>query len=1200
MGRQMAHEIKGRRVTLAGVAALASLAFVTWAFIPNAYSTSDVESCDTTLGPAALGFNFSGIFEGSIVEKGQSGTAAQVKFVRTGHSVRGSYLIGEICGSIGGEVNRDRLEFTWRRADNSGHGIASQIADRVSGTFGLGEDVEGGGTFVLVQRRVENPPAALGQGISVGDTADAAALNQQVTQLYNRGRYSEAIPLAQRALAIGEKALGPDHPDVAASLNNLAEFYRIQGRYAEAEPLFKRALTIKEKAFGPDHPDVALSLNSLAELYRAQGRFAEAEPLYQRSLTIFEKSLGPDHPHVAVLLNNLATLYDLQGRFPDAEQRYLRSMAISEKTLGPDHPNAAFSLNNLAGLYRAEGRYADAERNYRRSLAIREKALGADHPDVAASLNNLADLFFAQGRYAEAEPLLKRSSAINEKVLGPGHPSFANSLNNLGFLYQAQGRYAEAEQYYGRSLAIREKALGADHPDVTAPLSNLADLFFAQGRYAESEPLLKRSLAVNEKAFGPVHPTVAKALSNLGVLYNAQGRFAEAGPLLERSLAIQQTALGPDHPDVATSLNNLAELYRAQGRFAEAEPLYQRSLAIVEKSLGTDHPFLAVLLNNLAVLYGSEARYSEAESYYKRSLAIGERALGVNHPEVASKLNNLAMFYINQARYSEAVPIVQRTIAQNEANKFVAIVALYGSRSQNLISPTQAVNASFAVLQRSAASAAGEAVSKLAVRFAGGNNELAQLVRKDQDLTAESDRLDKSIIAAVSKLSAERNASAENQIRKRIDEIKLERGKLQDVLNQRFPDYVALSKPQPLTIEQTQALLADDEALVTIDLDKKSYVWVVTKDQAEWKELTVNAEDVSKLVETLRAGLDPDSPKPFERRVAYQVYRRVLGPIEDIISQKKRLSFVLSGGLTSLPLQVLIASDPEGEDLEKTDWLVRKYAITILPSVASLKILRDRKSVVASVKPMIGFGDPILDRTAQTGPGQKVSSLNRSLTSFYRGMTADTTALAKALLPLPETADELRAIANELGAEPEDIKLGEAATVTDVKHERLDNYRVVYFATHALVAGQVEEFAKVKAEPALVLSIPDKPSEDDDGLLRASDVAMLKMNADFVVLSACNTAAGDKPGAEALSGLARAFFYAGARSLIVSNWEVDSDSTVALMTGLFDALKSNPHLTHAEALRLSMLKMINNPSKPEWSQPKFWAPFVVVGEPQKN
>ena len=171
--------------------------------------------------------------------------------------------------------------------------------------------------------------------------------------------------------------------------------------------------------------------------------------------------------------------------------------------------------------------------------------------------------------------------------------------------------------------------------------------------------------------------------------------------------------------------------------------------------------------------------------------------------------------------------------------------------------------------------------------------------------------------------------------------------------------------------------------------------------------------------------------------------------------------------------------------------------------------------------------------------------------------------------------------------------------MTTVKKEPLDNYRVVYFATHALVAGEVEKFAKAKAEPALVLSIPDKPSEEDDGLLTASEVAMLKLNADFVVLSACNTAAGDKPGAEALSGLARAFFYAGARSLVVSHWEVDSEATVALMDGLFHALEANPRLSHAEALRMSMLRMIGNSSEPELAQPKFWAPFVVVGEPMK-
>ena len=194
--------------------------------------------------------------------------------------------------------------------------------------------------------------------------------------------------------------------------------YLAQGRYAEAEALHKRALAIREKALGPDHADVALSLNNLAALYVAQGRYAEAEPLYKRSLAIQEKALGPDHPDVGTSLNNLAGLYTAQGRYGEAEVLEKRSLAIQEKALGPDHLDVGASLSNLAGLYLAQGRFAEAEPLSKRSLAIKEKALGSDHADVAQSFNNLAALYVAQGRYAEAEPLYKRALAIDEKSLG--------------------------------------------------------------------------------------------------------------------------------------------------------------------------------------------------------------------------------------------------------------------------------------------------------------------------------------------------------------------------------------------------------------------------------------------------------------------------------------------------------------------------------------------------------------------------------------------------------------------------------------------------------------------------------------------------------------------------------------------------------------------------------------------------------------
>jgi tetratricopeptide (TPR) repeat protein len=194
----------------------------------------------------------------------------------------------------------------------------------------------------------------------------------------------------------------------------------VQRQYAKAEPLYERSLAIREKALGPEHPTVAKSLNNLAALYDSQGQYGKAEPLYQRSLGVSEKALGPEHPDVATSLNNLAELYYVQGQYAKAEPLFQRSLAIREKAPGPEHPTVANSLNNLALLYHAQGQYAKAEPLYQRSLAIREKALGPEHPDVANSLNNLAALYYVQGQYAKAEPLYQRSLAIREKALGRG------------------------------------------------------------------------------------------------------------------------------------------------------------------------------------------------------------------------------------------------------------------------------------------------------------------------------------------------------------------------------------------------------------------------------------------------------------------------------------------------------------------------------------------------------------------------------------------------------------------------------------------------------------------------------------------------------------------------------------------------------------------------------------------------------------
>ena len=283
---------------------------------------------------------------------------------------------------------------------------------------------------------------------------DADIINEAGLALIYVADYKEAELLLKRSLALRKRRLGPNHPDVAQSLNNIAILLCNQGKYIEAEPLYRRALEIDKKALSSDHPDVASILSNLAVLLDIQGKYAEAEPLYRRALEIWEKKFGPEHPDVAGSLNNLATLYSKQGKYTKAEPLYRRALKIWIKVLGSDHPDVAKNMNNLGWVLCKQGKYVDAEPLLYRALEIDEKALGSKHPDVADILDSLAFLYYDQGKYAKAEPLYRRALEIWEKALGPEHPSVAQSLNNLAALLRKTGRQAEAEKLEARARNI--------------------------------------------------------------------------------------------------------------------------------------------------------------------------------------------------------------------------------------------------------------------------------------------------------------------------------------------------------------------------------------------------------------------------------------------------------------------------------------------------------------------------------------------------------------------------------------------------------------------------------------------------------------------------------------------------------------------------------------------------------------------------
>jgi CHAT domain-containing protein/tetratricopeptide (TPR) repeat protein len=972
-----------------------------------------------------------------------------------------------------------------------------------------------------------------------------------------------AVIVALAFLSSGAHAVSRGQANVFNQLLQQGSEYQKRGDYDNAARSFERAIGFGEKV-GADRLVVDSCRMNLADVYNQQGRYADAEILYKRALLGLQNALGPNHPTVASAFDNFGVLYFRQGRFADAELLHKRGLEIRERTLGANHPDVAMSLHNLANLYGNQGRYAEAEAFYERALNIKEKALGPGDPLVASSANALGLLYYIEGRYAEAETLEKRALTIYENAVGPDHPAVVPSLNNLAGVYLAQDRYADAEALFTRILTVDEKVLGPDHPGVAIALNNIAQIYFQERRYAEAESLNKRALAIREKALGPFHPDVGNSLANLADVYAVEGRYAEAESLERRALTIREKALGPDHPEFAKSLYSLAALYVTQGRYADAEQLQKRALAIREKAFGSDHPDVAASLFGLALFYDGQGRQAEALDATRRATAILAKRSEQGGAEISGG-------------------------SAGKKEGFLQLVRLL-SRAAALNGPApEIVDEAFRAAQYAGGIDTARALAGMAARAAAGSDALAVLVRERQDLATRWQKLDADLLKAVSQTTDKRNPNSEAALRKEQAEVDAKLKADDERLRADFPRFADLAAARPVSVADIQSVLASNEALVAWTLgDTESYLFVIHKDGAHFFKLDITSGQAAATVQVMRKMLTSEAP--FDITKAHDFYKSLFGPAENLVADAKHLILVPDRALQSLPPSLLVTASPTGNEAKTSDyksvaWLIRRQPLSVLPAASSLVSLRLFAETRHAADPFAGFGDPDF----RGGRGTRgIAAAN-----LYRGAAADLDGL-RHLPRLEETAGELRAEAKALGAPESSVHLGLDASVTRVKSLDLSNTKVVAFATHGLIAGDLPQLA----EPALVLTPPANPTPDDDGLLRASQVSQLKLNADFVILSACNTAAPDgKPGADGLSGLAKAFFYAGARSILVSHWPVDSDATVKLTTGLIRAAAADPSIGRAEALRRSILSMIDSaPANSNEAHPALWAPFILAGE----
>ena len=792
------------------------------------------------------------------------------------------------------------------------------------------------------------------------------------------------------------------------------------------------------------------------------------------------------------------------------------------------------------------GQHQKASKIYQQVLELRESADNIKPSLVAESQADLAQVAIDNGNLGHAEQLLNQAREI---VAGQQtrYPRIVSRIDHaLGETWYRQGRYQHALERYEKALRVRQALFGENHSLIAESMNSLAMVYYAQHNYPPARQLLVYAHQIYSLNNAGATLSDSITLSNLGLVSLAQSDYQAATQYLKQALLIQRAILPNKHPAITATLHNQASIFFEQGLYGQAQELLQLSLGIAEKNPSHYYPSQPDSLDMLAVLNNSLGRYNKALDYARQATDLHLNRITSNTGRVLLK-----------GAFSE-----HRSIHHLFEHHLLALREL--KKYRNKPHDESYLEELFRVMQLAHISTSGHAL-------------LAR--QRQQKLHTDS-----AII-------------------------------------------------QPLSLQQTQNHLANDEALLLYFLGwNDSYVMLVSHKQIVFKQLPVNQQTMQLMLKPLLASLqNPEATriseiKAVDMQNAYQLYQVLLEPVAKKLQGSHQLLIVKDPVFEQLPFQLLISQQPDitiqrftqFSRYRSIEWLIKRFAVSELPSVRALSILRTAKMTGNKPKKrFVAFGAPRLtlkprfnisqstpqnERSAMpASEPQKIrynisqSSPQNAQTEVNRRQQSSVSINSTVLQQLPDienAAMELQQLARLLKSGQGEVHLSQHATESKLKRMQLDDYQILAFATHGLTQQQTVRL-NGPAQAALLLTPPRQATELDDGLLTAAEIAQLRLNADWVILSACNTGVNE---VTSLDGLTRAFFLAGSRSLLISYWNIETQAASWLTTGLFDQIANRPEMSRAEALRQSMLKFLKTGRPTYYSHPYFWAPFTIIGE----
>lgn len=903
------------------------------------------------------------------------------------------------------------------------------------------------------------------------------------------------------------------------------------------------------------------------------------EALYRRALDAQMTERGGDQDAVVSLMALVASVLRSEGKSAEAEALARSAADAAREKLGPDHVRTADCLNAYGAILIDAERYSVAQDALDKALQIRVRSYGTPSAPVAETRMKLALVKLGQGNIDAALPLA-RQSLTEYRAIRRAPPEYAwlygAILRDLAAVLIEAGYAEESDQLLEEASYELSGSLGPNHSETLAVLQ----LWRVWRRQFETPDTHGARIYSNNESYSALEAARLSARRALG-------------------------AMG-DHPYAADALDDLAWQLRQEGLSAEAEGHARRAADIRERWFGRDSARGGEARLGLAFVLQSDA---EREALIGAAVSFFDGIDSGSHAATSARVW-LAQRRLRDRRFPEATALAERAMSDARVQQYrvsrtatvqssplardrADLAAQIYLASLFEAAPTRA-DLGFNAAQAVRASLASDAIAEARARAETVTNGVAAL--------EQAARRQREEIAAL-----DRRTSAQGLTHETLRQLPEARARLESLelqLRNAAPRYFDFTRETPVSIADAQALLGANEALVllvpgipTPDGGVRSLVIAINRTQAAWARTDLEDEVLGRQITELTDALKPGTQSAFNTERAHDVYQSLFGApsIEAVLRDTPKIVIVPKGRYLSTPFNALVmsASAQSGEDASRyraARWFGLEKAISIAPSISSLRALRAAPVGGRTWEtPFFGVGDPAFSGAAggRAPPARDVY------------VARDGVAAAVRRLPrLAASREEIIALARTLGAPERNMLLGREASDAAIKRldgvPRFSGAEVIAFATHGLMSGDMSGVV----EPALALTPPSLSSGGNDGLLTASEIAELHLSARWVILSACNTAAGGSVDAEGLSGLARAFFLAGARGLLVSQWSVYDAASARLTTRAIE-LQQSVGLSEPEALRQSMRALMDDASADAssvpYSHPVVWAPFLYVG-----